>query len=503
MLQKIVNWMHLKRLDLAPESQMILLALLGMASFWMSEGKPFIPIPESIKEAQAYYLSKLNDAVSTTNDKKDIINIEHKRSVIEKYVNDEILANALLIDEILEYANADNKQHIASTNQGLRYYYIDEYQKERIKLKPGLFTKGIRPDIGKILEQEGITVFLKTNAGGDEYVEECRDAGVPIPPPMYKKPWENLDTFTNEFISEDLEAELWFYESDSPKGACLALPRYSESNTKVAQLLGLICLGKETSKACFWDNPNGVLFERDKPVSIEKFVGGADLNTNGQGTCTACHAGENPFVVHPDKDAFSGLSSKLQPDDWHEPLVHPSWPENPGPTTILDSVNSETRCDSCHFQGYAGRFPDVSDPAIYSYCVKVLETSVFGGVKRTMPQGGGSLSGYFNHVDALLSACFGDDVEVDRIPDDGSFISPPIIIDPLYACATQLAVRGTILDAKVSIYINGFSVASKISRSPSELSFDVPVLQVGDVVTAIQEFDGTVCDPSGPVSTRS
>jgi hypothetical protein len=474
----------------------------GHGHFFNNEGKPFTPNPESIRETQAYYLSKLNDAVSATNDKKAIYGIKQKRSAIEKYVNDKIIANALLIDVILEYAKSDNKQHIDSVNQGLRHYYINEYQKEQIKLKQGIFTKGIRPEIGKMLEQEDITVFLKTNAGGDEYIQECRDAGVPIPPPMYEKPWENRGTFANEFISEAEEAELWFYESESPKGACLALPRYSESNPKVAQLLGLICLGKETSKACFWDNPNGILFERDKPVDINKFVGGADLNTNGQGTCTACHAGENPFVVHPDKDAFSGLSSNLQPDDWHEPLVHPSWPENPGPTNILDFVSSEDRCDTCHFQGYAGRFPDVSDPAISSYCTAVLETSVFGGAKRTMPQGGGSLWGYFNHVDALLSACFGDDVEVDPIPDDVSFISPPIIIDPLYACATQLAVRGTILDAKVSIYINGFNVASKTSRSPSELSFDVPELQVGDVVTAIQEFDGTVSDPSDPVTVR-
>src|SRR5690606_13152198 len=142
---------------------------------------------------------------------------------------------------------------------------------------------------------------------------------------------------------------------------------------------------------------------------------------NGQGTCTACHAGENPFVVHPDKAAFAGLTSALMPDNWHNPLVHPDWPENPGPTTLLDSVSSASQCNSCHTQSYARRFPDVSDPLIRPYCIDVLESSVFGGVKRTMPQGGGSIAPYFAHIDALLSACFGSSVPSDPIPDDPEY----------------------------------------------------------------------------------
>ncbi|MGI9293990.1 MAG: hypothetical protein ACR2PS_08405, partial [Pseudomonadales bacterium] len=330
----------------------------------------------------------------------------------------------------------------------------------------------------------------------------CRDAGVPIPDSIYDAPWDNRGIFDNEFISGSAFAELWYYESKEPEGACLALPRYATKDAKNAFLLGLICLGKETSKACFWDNPNGKEFERGKPVAISEFVGGAALDTNGQGTCTACHAGENPFVVHPDKPPFAGLSQNLQPNNWHDPLVHPSWPQNPGPTNLLDTVNSSQRCDSCHQQGGAGRFPNVSDPVLSQYCSVVLETSVFGGAKRTMPQGGGSIWGYFSHIDALLSACFGDSVVVDPIPDDESFISPPIIIEPLYACATQLAVSGTLLDAKVTVFINGVNVATEISRSPSQLNFDVPALQVGDIVTAVQEFDGLVSDPSNAATVR-
>lgn len=472
----------------------------GHGQFFGQDGKVFEPTPENIREAQNYYITKVLANSDITKDRRLMWQMEKNKTLIYESVEDNILANALYLDELLSLSDGKKDTIIQATLDGLRRYYINNYLKQKHELEKGVFSKGIHPEIAKILERDDITVFLKTDASGDKYIEECREAGVPIPPPMYDKPWENRGIFSNEFISTSSFAELWFYESLAPEGACLALPRYATENGKSANLLGLICLGKESSKACFWDNPSGVKFERGKPVSIEKFLGGAALNTNGQGTCTACHAGENPFIVHPDKPPFSGLTSSLLPDNWHQPLVHPNWPENPGPTTILDIVSSDQRCDSCHQQGAAGRFPDVSDPAISQYCSAVLERSVFGGPKQTMPMGGGSIWNYFNHIDALLSACYGDVVDTDPIPDDYSFISPPIIIDPLYACATKLAVSGTLLDAKVSVYINGSYVDSKISRSPSQLDFDVPTLQVGDVVTATQEFNGVLSDPSDPVT---
>ncbi|MES2674567.1 MAG: hypothetical protein V4660_10020, partial [Pseudomonadota bacterium] len=43
---------------------------------------------------------------------------------------------------------------------------------------------------------------------------------------------------------------------------------------------------------------------------------------------------------------------------------------------------------------------------------------------------------------------------------------------------------------------------AKISRSPSLLEFDVPALVPGDVVTATQEFNGVLSDPSDPATVR-
>ncbi len=475
---------------------------LGHGQFLTPDGKAFEPTPESIQQVQSYFTTKFLAKFRLQNDTKLLLMLEQKKALIDKYVNDKVLANALYLDELIKASNDKANATSEDILNGLRIYYINHFSKQELILKDGIFTKGIQPDVAKRLERENIVVYLKTNNSDEEYINECRDAGVPIPDPMYADPWKKMGMFSNEFIEDWKFAELWFYESSDPEGACLALPRYNDKDGKTASVLGLICVGKKSSKACFWDSPSSVKFVRDVPVSIDKFLGGAALKYNGQGTCTACHAGENPFVVHPDKPPFAGLTSKLTPDNWHDPLVHPDWPQNPGPTTVLDNVSSTNRCDSCHTQGNAGRFPNVADPAMQQYCSIVLEQSVFGGPKRTMPQGLGPIWGYFNHIDALLSLCYGNSVETDPIPDDDSHISPPIIIEPLYACATQLAVKGTLLDAKVSLYINGAFIDSKTSRNPSMLEFDVPDLLVGDVVTATQEYNGVLSDPSAPAAVR-
>lgn len=472
----------------------------GHGKFFGKNGAVFDPTPQSVFEVQTYYLTKVTSSFDPVKDRKVLATLKKKKTLIDAAVGDKILANALYLDELLKASTKKEDVVLAGMLDGLRRDYIDRFAKLSFRNDPGIFSKGIHPDIARKLEEGGITVFLKTNASGDEYIKECRDAGVPIPPPMYAAPWKNQGVFSEEFIDDVKFADLWFYESKSPEGACLALPRYASEKAKTADVLGLICVGKKTSKACFWDNPSSKDFVRDVPVSIEEFVGGAALASNGQGTCTACHAGENPFVVHPDKIPFAGLTPTLMPANWHDPLVHPSWPQNPGPTSVLNTVSSQDRCDSCHQQGRAGRFPDVSDPSIAAYCSVVLEQSVFGGPKRTMPQGLGSIWGYFNHVDALLSLCYGKSVGLDPIPDDNTHISPPIVIEPLYGCATKLAVKGTLLDAKVSVFINGVFIDAKISRSPSLLEFDVPALVPGDVVTATQEFNGVLSDPSDPAT---
>jgi uncharacterized repeat protein (TIGR01451 family) len=257
-----------------------------------------------------------------------------------------------------------------------------------------------------------------TVLGGAAYINQCSAAGVPIPPDWGTNQWVSRGTLTDaqEFISTSLEAEVFTYKSEAPEGACIALPRAAGNSIR---LLGIICLGKTSSNACFWDNQQDAngdgIFEsqffpqKGEVVPLSRFAGGADLATaNAGGVCTDCHAGENPFVRHPGTalgpPALNDLT--LFADNWYKPLVASSWPQNPGPTTILDSIASEGKCTSCHTLGTGsgttrgGRFPEVST-ALPSYCSTILANAI----QRTMPPGSPNNPSYKPHADALLAAC--------------------------------------------------------------------------------------------------
>jgi hypothetical protein len=377
-------------------------------------------------------------------------------------------------------------------NNALRWHYLLKIHTNSAALLPNqdrVWWKGLRPEVGVELEDQGIKVRALTNAGGEAYRQGCREAGVPIPPPMFGPGWRFLGIFDNEFLSENRQAELWIHEA--PEGVCLALPRYFVTGgapTDDIELFGIICLGIDTSKVCFFDNPNGTYFRRDVPVDINQFVGGVDLVLNGQGTCSDCHAGENPYVIHPLKPAFAAIGRSLMPLAWPDPLVDASWPQNPGPTALLDAVSSTQSCAACHRVGNAGRFPDVSTD-LPGYCRVVLGTATGTSAKRTMPLGG-NRADYINHINALMDSCqfppTGGGVVIEvNYPDDPGHISPPTVFDPIYEWSPKIVVKNTLLDAKVNIFTNGILAGSKFpARNPAELEFDVPPLVAGDVVTA-------------------
>jgi hypothetical protein len=254
---------------------------------------------------------------------------------------------------------------------------------------------------------------------------------------MYSSAWTFQGTVDSELISEDGQTDLWVYSSNSPAGVCQTLPRYfAGTGSSRAELFGLICLGTESNNACFWDNPKGTFFPRDVEVGISEFVGGVDLVANAQGICSDCHAGEHPYVVHPEILPFSALTPTLMPPGWHNLLVDASWPHNPGSTNLLDATSSTGRCDSCHQVGSAGRFPEVSIQ-LPGYCSVVLKIASGTSAKRTMPAFGMNRTLFTAHIDALRAACgappLGGGVIVEAdFPDDTGFISPPIVIDQLY-----------------------------------------------------------------------
>jgi hypothetical protein len=482
---------------------------VGHGAFFGPNGEELAIDADLIQEAQRYYIDALTNEARTAPETVDRAEIERIRELIYDRVEDDILANALFVDYLLETVQPDERAQISAVNNALRWHHF-LYGLDRPRPQEDRWTKGIDPDTAAELEENGVPaiVFLKTSSGGEAYMRECREAGVPVPEAMFSDEWQLQGTFDREFISESSVAELWLHESDAPPGVCLALPRYpggSCGSGDEACLLGIICLGTQSNKSCFFDNPKGQPFRRGVEVPLTEFVGGVDLVPNGQGVCSDCHAGENPFVVHPEKPAFASLPW-LQPGGWPDPLVDASWPQNPGPTNLLDAVSSTGQCDSCHRVGSAGRFPDVST-ALPGYCSVVLNTAAGTSVKRTMPPFGMDRNLFIPHINALQNACqappTGGGVIVDvDFSDDPSFVSPPMIIDPCYQCATKVAVRGAVLDAELEVFIDGTSVATRVARNPNFEEFDVPELTAGETITATQTVDGVTSAPSAPVVVR-
>ncbi len=300
---------------------------------------------------------------------------------------------------------------------------------------------------------------LRTTSQSAAYRQECEQAGVPVPATILDPAtWIDHGNILSPFLSPGLTGRLWSYDSRQPDGVCLALPREEDGNIR---LLGVICMGRQTGKVCFFDNVRNVYFPYG-PVAMSALIGGTALPGNNQGVCSDCHAGENPFVVHPQNPAFVHLRTNgplLAAATWPDPLVPAPWPENPGPLPDLPAPPANQRsCTGCHARtGLGGRFPLVSTE-LQAYCATVLGLATNGS--RTMPPSSAP-GNYSEHIAWLLDAC-------DRPPPSGSgavvdFDFPgktlppaiPILDQPIYACAKSIQVRGLNAGGTLRVYVNG------------------------------------------------
>ena len=122
-----------------------------------------------------------------------------------------------------------------------------------------------------------------TAAGGQAYRDLCAANGVPIPPDIGTASWvSRYDPRSQLFIEANLEAEVFTYQSLSPEGVCIALPQFDASGAVFSD--GVICLGRRSSRACFWNNDiNGVKkeFKLGDVVPFEDFGGGSQLVAGG------------------------------------------------------------------------------------------------------------------------------------------------------------------------------------------------------------------------------
>ena len=469
------------------------LSAVGHGGFFDAKGVEIEPDSRFIRNAQLYYLERLRASADT----QAAAQFERKQARIKRIVDDEVLANSFLITWFTNQSNTSEGAAIAAKNAALRGHYLRTYQPDRKEKDP----LGLTPAQRERLTGEGAIPLSLTTNGGKEYLEECLNAGVPTPPDWGSADWSGPNPLIKKFIVTGLAADVYTFESKSPRGICMALPRYNPDSRTIA-LLGVICLGADTSKACFWDNED---VPRSGITPIEDFRGGAQLA--GGDICSDCHAGENPYVVHPGSAVDIGAIQ--HPNSWYDPLVIASWPQNPGPTNVLDPIvlaGGDGSCLSCHQYGSAGRFPEAST-ALPGWCNAVFRNAVgLGSATKTMPLGGGSLD-FSKHINGLDAACGdppseGVDVPSDGIKNDPGFLSPPIVVAPLYGCATKIVVRGTVMHSKVDVMIDGVLVNSVETLNPNETIVDVPALVPGQKVTAVQRNGMGTSAPSDPVEVR-
>ncbi len=465
-----------------------------------AKGKVINPNGEFIRQALDFYLKRLL-ALSDASTRKEMIRFG--ALLEEHYKDSDVLRNFLLMEFLTTRVDLKFQAHLEVRNHVLRKHWFMQllgWERYKEEIDP---RKNLPRDITQFGLEKRI-LKAATEASGKEYIAECRKAGVPIPPQWNGGSWSYKGDLVNNFLGFGTPTQVWRADSSSPKGLCVALPRFKNADRISA--IGIICLGTESSKACFFDTDE---VDADAKIDAEDLISGADLSN---GVCTDCHAGENPYIVHPSGPL--AMWPDNMPAQWHDPLIKPSWPQNPGPFALLDLVpinplppDNDASCLTCHTQTGNGRFPDILalnawrsayDGSKARYCTTVLDQAI----GNTMP---GLGSAHDKHAQAMKAFCGQNPPPPGEVPppdtkDDPETLGPPVVIGPLYACAEAVEVSGASYGAKLTVRIDGADVNSVTVTQPSQTIVKVPALVAGQKVTAIQEENGVISAESQPVT---
>lgn len=375
-------------------------SFVGHGALFSESGKEIAATPSFIREAQNIYLQELLSRSSKAGEYSVALRQLGASRLSEA---DQIHVNAELIRTLIEEIVPENASQLLSINMALHNSY-GRMEALRLRKPPSWATRfAPSTQLQQQLVRHGlkrVIANLATTNSDQAYINECRSAGVPIPPAWGDAAWKSRGRLATKFIVANQEAAVWTFESSSPRGLCIGLPRFA-AGASVSGAFGIICQGNDTGKACFWDS-EGVNLSGTTPLL--KWNGGAGLKANELkgGICTDCHAGENPFIVHPGTPLDRGAI--LKPNKWIDPIVHPSWPQNSKPGTQLDGIvlnPGEGSCLTCH-NAAGSRFPVVSN-RLPAYCNVVLKSAFKPG--GTMPPGSAGNTAYQKHFDALIAAC--------------------------------------------------------------------------------------------------
>ena len=403
------------------------IAFIGHGAFFDADGKEVAPTPDFVARAQAFYRTKL--LATLPQDKKtQFLRFQQQlasavsangqaKLVVDQRALDWLAAN---VDKTVVDANTIGK--IGALRYVLEFQLPDNpdprnfRERNDFQLDPAIRSKLDQPAF-KVSAGGGVHVLSATVNSGQAYINECIANQVPIPPsigvlePTGTSGWRSLGFIpqASQFIT-GTPAELRTFVS--PEGMCFALPRYSNSTLTTVMLDGVICLSKITSKVCFWDNqmggstfqfpagttiPIGVANAAVDP-SLRYQAGGKEIENNPTaGVCTNCHAGQNPYIIHPEVGLTSstGVASGTTMGGLnrpplnlptfaparYDPLVAASWPQN---ALSMSTALVPTVCSGCHRPGGpGGALPHLSSELSNGYCTAVLDNAI----ARTMPQG--------------------------------------------------------------------------------------------------------------------
>src|SRR5216683_5972296 len=157
---------------------------------------------------------------------------------------DQIYINHALIAWLIKKVEPENASTFASVNIFLLNKYLTSAStltSQRSRRSQFNLPKEILEEF----KDEDPPLFTGTELGGAAYIDECRAAGVPIPPDWGSPQWQSQGGLTTNFLGGN--AEVFTFQNSSPRGFCFALPR---SAGNIIEALGIICQGNDTSKAC-------------------------------------------------------------------------------------------------------------------------------------------------------------------------------------------------------------------------------------------------------------
>lgn len=229
------------------------IAYIGHGVFFDKTGKPIAMTPEFVEQAQAFYLSRLYERAN--DEQKKRLDEVKKRYVSDKKWDrqNQMLAQTMLLDVYLDEINPDQAHWLRGKNNLLKTHL-------RKNLEGAERGKAFKPnaEVSELLKSyqkkpDPTARGFSTMLSGQAYIDECAANGVPTPPDWGSSQWVHTGNLSDaqEFISVTSEARVHKYTPTNTEGACIALPRVSGSTIG---LLGIICLSKQTGKACFWDN---------------------------------------------------------------------------------------------------------------------------------------------------------------------------------------------------------------------------------------------------------